>query len=229
MCFTKIEDTSKIQPKVDSKIPKRKLIGSIFCLIALLLFVQVGLVGISSQKISQHVRVQKRSQDLFIDSRSKFLLLHMKNDRWFSYSRDARFVCGENHALLSLEYQRCFFLTYQPSVRHLEYLAKIWPSSCQIFQGLVKVFHDLASSGKIFEEIQDRIQDLVKISKLKSKILPRNSRGQDKTQDLSKIFKNPRFSEDLGKIFKMSNAGITPRSLTWINKFPSASTKAVQF
>ena len=49
-----------------------------------------------------------------------------------------------------------------PSVRHLEYL----PRSCQ----------DLASSGKIFEEIQDRIQDLVKISKMKSKILPRYPR-----------------------------------------------------
>ena len=46
-----------------------------------------------------------------------------------------------------------------PSIRNLEYL--------------VKIFQDLASSGKIFEEIQDKIQDLVKISKVEFKIFSR--------------------------------------------------------
>ena len=49
----------------------------------------------------------------------------------------------------------------------------ILPSSFQIFQGLAKNLQDLpipcqdlASSGKIFKEIKDRIQDLVKTSKI---------------------------------------------------------------
>ena len=79
--------------------------------------------------------------------------------------------CGKsNPCVFSLQivngtqetYLHCGFL---PTVRHLEYLAKILPRSCQAFPDL------LPSSAKIFEEIQEIIEDLVRIFKMKSKIL----------------------------------------------------------
>ena len=65
-----------------------------------------------------------------------------------------------------------------PSDRHLEYLAKTFqdlPRSCK---DLAKIWQDLARSGKILEEIRDRIQDVVKISKMKSKIFSRFPRSK---------------------------------------------------
>ena len=70
------------------------------------------------------------------------------------------------------------------SVRHLEYLAKLFPDlprSCIFWQDLRRIPR---KNPKSYQDIQDEIQDLVKISKMKSK-----------------IFKNSRFSWDLGKIF----------------------------
>ena len=57
-----------------------------------------------------------------------------------------------------------------PSVRHLEYLAKILPRFCQDFaKSLPRFCQDFASSGKNFEDIQDEILDLTKKSNIHSK------------------------------------------------------------
>ena len=100
-------------------------------------------------------------------------------------------ICVDLPSLFSSKFVE-LLVNYYPafSVRHLEYLTKILPSSFQIFQDLANISqdlprscHDLASSGKIFAEIQDRIQDLVKISKMN----PRSCQDiQDEIQDLTK-------------------------------------------
>ena len=52
---------------------------------------------------------KKVLQELQI-AHSGFYFSHMRNEQWFNYSKDARFVCGENHAEINLEFNRCFFV-----------------------------------------------------------------------------------------------------------------------